>query len=94
MKMIPLNVSTREKSGKGVSKRARRAGLVPGVVYGPGHQPVHVTFAEREFGTVIHGAQGEHAIVDLKFSDQPDLGGPVLCGQLTGRPGADFRRLL
>jgi large subunit ribosomal protein L25 len=86
MKMIPLNATQREKSGKGPSKQTRRQGLIPGIVYGPGQQPLLVTFPEREFSTVIHGAQGEHAIVDLKIADQPKLGGPAMLKEVQHHP--------
>jgi large subunit ribosomal protein L25 len=86
MKMITLTASSRARSGTGASRQNRRDGLVPAVVYGPGQQPVHVAFNEREFTTAIHGAQGEHAIVDLKIIDQPDLGGPTMLKEVQHHP--------
>ncbi len=86
MKMISLTASSRERSGTGPSRQNRRDGRVPAVVYGPGQKPVHVTFNEREFTTAIHGAQGEHAIVDLKVSDHPDLNGPTLLKEVQHHP--------
>ncbi|GAA1411126.1 50S ribosomal protein L25/general stress protein Ctc [Kitasatospora putterlickiae] len=42
MSEIRLAAETRTEFGKGAARRARRAGLVPGVVYGHGHAPVHL----------------------------------------------------
>jgi len=39
---IRIAAETRSEFGKGAARRARRAGLVPGVVYGHGHAPVHL----------------------------------------------------
>lgn len=86
MKMIPLNAHRRPKSGTGPSRRDRRAGQVPAVLYGPGAEPVHVTMNERDFLAAIHGAQGEHAIVDLTVVDQPDLGGPTMLKEVQKHP--------
>ncbi|MFF1872771.1 50S ribosomal protein L25/general stress protein Ctc [Streptomyces sp. CB03911] len=42
MSEIRLDAETRTEFGKGAARRARRAGFVPGVVYGHGHAPVHL----------------------------------------------------
>ncbi len=42
MAEIRLAAEPRNEFGKGAARRARRAGLVPAVVYGHGHTPVHV----------------------------------------------------
>ncbi|MER6139318.1 50S ribosomal protein L25/general stress protein Ctc [Streptomyces sparsogenes] len=42
MAEIKLSAKPRTEFGKGAARRARREGLVPGVVYGHGADPVHV----------------------------------------------------
>ncbi|WP_037608153.1 50S ribosomal protein L25/general stress protein Ctc [Streptacidiphilus rugosus] len=42
MSEIRLSAEVRTEFGKGSARRARRAGLVPAVVYGHGHAPVHL----------------------------------------------------
>ncbi|MBP0455753.1 MULTISPECIES: 50S ribosomal protein L25/general stress protein Ctc [unclassified Kitasatospora] len=42
MSEIRLAAESRTEFGKGAARRARRAGFVPGVVYGHGHAPVHL----------------------------------------------------
>lgn len=42
MAEVKLSAKNRTEFGKGAARRARREGLVPGVVYGHGTEPVHV----------------------------------------------------
>ncbi|MFD8478914.1 50S ribosomal protein L25/general stress protein Ctc [Kitasatospora sp. NPDC059673] len=42
MSEIRIAAESRTEFGKGAARRARRAGFVPGVVYGHGHAPVHL----------------------------------------------------
>ncbi|AXI79155.1 50S ribosomal protein L25/general stress protein Ctc [Peterkaempfera bronchialis] len=42
MSEVRLAAEPRTEFGKGAARRARRAGLVPGVVYGHGQAPVHL----------------------------------------------------
>lgn len=42
MAEIRLEAEPRNEFGKGAARRARRAGLVPAVVYGHGQEPVHI----------------------------------------------------
>ncbi|MFE7431134.1 50S ribosomal protein L25/general stress protein Ctc [Streptomyces sp. NPDC014735] len=43
MAEVKLAAQVRTEFGKGAARRARRDGLVPGVIYGHGAEPVHVT---------------------------------------------------
>ena len=43
-----LVAQTRSEFGKGAARRARRAGLVPGGLYGHGGDPVHVDLPAHE----------------------------------------------
>lgn len=86
MEMVTLTVQTRERSGKGDSGRMRRDGLVPAVLYGPGGDAVSLTIDFRELLQVLHGEQGEHAIVDLQIQDQPDLSGPAMFKEVQHHP--------
>jgi large subunit ribosomal protein L25 len=53
---IDLIAETREDSGKGASRRLRRAGKVPAIVYGGGRDPRAVTF-ERQ--VLMHKMESE-----------------------------------
>ena len=51
---ITLNVEVREKSGTGGARAARRAGMVPGVLYGGGKDPVGIAVAENAFKKALY----------------------------------------
>ncbi|MFI1866583.1 50S ribosomal protein L25/general stress protein Ctc [Streptomyces jumonjinensis] len=48
MSEIKLATETRTEFGKGSARRVRRAGQVPGVLYGHGTEPVHITLPGHE----------------------------------------------
>jgi large subunit ribosomal protein L25 len=43
-----LEATARTESGKGAARRARQAGLVPGVIYGGGSEPQSITIKHNE----------------------------------------------
>ena len=45
---ITLNVTVRERTGKGGAREARRLGFVPGVLYGGGQDPVAINLKKNE----------------------------------------------
>ncbi|MER7046168.1 50S ribosomal protein L25/general stress protein Ctc [Streptomyces jumonjinensis] len=48
MSEVKLATETRTEFGKGSARRVRRAGQVPGVLYGHGTEPVHITLPGHE----------------------------------------------
>src|SRR5579864_2845337 len=46
--MITIRATARDRAGKGPARSARRAGRVPGVIYGEKHPPVLITVDPRE----------------------------------------------
>jgi large subunit ribosomal protein L25 len=61
-----LVVAQRESLGSAESRRLRRQGLVPGVLYGNG-EPVAICIAERELRRALTGAAGLHSILDVEI---------------------------
>jgi large subunit ribosomal protein L25 len=53
MAEITINGVRRTEFGKGASRRARRDGLVPAVIYGHGEAPAHVSLPARELGVAL-----------------------------------------
>jgi large subunit ribosomal protein L25 len=53
MAEVSIKGSTRTEFGKGASRRARVAGLVPAVIYGHGEKPLHITLPARELGVAL-----------------------------------------
>ena len=65
MAVIALSGSRRDSLGKGGARQARRAGLIPGVLYGHGEKPVAVAVAARDFEVAMRRHMGGNAIVNL-----------------------------
>jgi large subunit ribosomal protein L25 len=66
---IKLEVQKRETRGSRESRRLRKAGLIPGVLYGRG-DPHTICVPERELRRVLSGPAGLHAILDVVFDGQ------------------------
>src|ERR671934_1161787 len=62
---IRLQVREREGRGSADSRRLRREGLIPGVLYGRGKEPHAFCVPERELRRVLTGDAGLHAILDV-----------------------------
>ena len=60
-----LQAEKRDDTGKGVARKLRAAGRVPGVLYGHGVDPVPLSVDSREMFHVLHGGAGGNALVDL-----------------------------
>ena len=54
---ITFNVSVRERIGKGGAREARRLGMVPGVLYGGGEDPVAINLKQNEVVKAINTGQ-------------------------------------
>lgn len=61
----PLEVREREHRGSRDSRRLRREGLVPGVLYGDGKQSYAICVHERELRRALTGPAGLHTILDV-----------------------------
>lgn len=73
MAQIALKGERRSELGKQVTKRLRRSGLLPGVIYGVGEEPVPVAVKARDMQSLLHTA-GRNAIVNLALSGEENGG--------------------
>lgn len=69
---IKLKVDLRSSTGKGVSRKLRAAGLIPGVVYGRDTEPVPVSVVPKELQTAISGEGGINNLITLQCSGHLD----------------------
>jgi large subunit ribosomal protein L25 len=60
-----LEVKERERVGSRESRRLRRQGLIPGVLYRAGDEPHPFTVPERDLRRVLTGSGGLHTILDV-----------------------------
>jgi large subunit ribosomal protein L25 len=61
-----LIVKKREHLGSRETRRLRRQGIIPGVLYGRG-EPISIAIEERELRRALTGASGLHSILDVEI---------------------------
>jgi large subunit ribosomal protein L25 len=64
MSEVSLKASVRLDSGKGVARKLRAAGKVPGTVYGRATEPLGVSVDARELKHLL-ASEGANALIDL-----------------------------
>ncbi|HSB40172.1 MAG TPA: 50S ribosomal protein L25 [Gaiellaceae bacterium] len=67
---VTLEVQERESRGSAESRRLRKQGLIPGVLYGRGKTPHVICVPERELRRVLTGDGGLNAILDVVLEGQ------------------------
>lgn len=65
MSQTVLNAQTGRTQGSAASRRLRREGKIPGVVYGQGMEPLPVVVDRRELRGAVSGAAGLNTVLDL-----------------------------
>jgi large subunit ribosomal protein L25 len=69
-KAIKVVAEVRAGAGSSVSRRLRRTGVFPGVVYGTGKTPCNVQVNQKAFLSALGGHVNEHVILDLEIQGQ------------------------
>ena len=67
-----LIASVRNETGKGASRRARRNGKVPAVLYGHGENPQHLELDAHDFSAVLRHS-GTNAVLTLDIDGKEQL---------------------
>ena len=67
-----LSVSVRTQTGKGASRRSRRDGKIPAVLYGHGADPQHLELPEHAFAAVLRRS-GTNAVLTLDIEGKEQL---------------------
>jgi large subunit ribosomal protein L25 len=67
---IVLNVEVRERTGTGGARDTRRAGLVPGVLYGGDKDPVSIAVKANEFRKALYTGKLLGHLVTLKHGSE------------------------
>ena len=83
---IILNVELRERTGTGGARETRRAGLVPGVLYGGDKDPVAVAVKSNEFRKALYTGKLLGHLVTLKYGDETQ---PVIAKAIDMDPVTD-----
>ncbi len=69
---IQLNAEPRADSGKGASRRLRRSGLVPAVVYGGDGAPQSISLEHNKFNHELENEAIYTQLIDLKIGEQSE----------------------
>ena len=75
---VKLEVEQRETRGSAATRRLRRQGLIPGVLYGRGQTPHPFCVSERELRKALTGPAGLHAILDVVLDGQKTTHSSIL----------------
>ena len=67
-----LQVTVRSETGKGASRRARRDGRIPAVLYGHGADPQHLELPGHDFAAVLRHS-GTNAVLTLDIGGKEQL---------------------
>ena len=70
MDIVELKAGIRPQTGKKGAKECRRKGLLPGVLYGKGDEPVAVAGDPKELDHVMHTHSGGNVIIKLTVEDK------------------------
>jgi large subunit ribosomal protein L25 len=70
MAQVSITGKARNEFGKGASRRTRREGLVPGVIYGHNQEPLHVAIPARELKVAL---KTSNVLIDLTFDGRTEL---------------------
>ena len=76
MSQTALVVEAREGTGKGIARRLRAAGRIPGVLYGRGRDPMPVAMDPKALERALR-AGGANTLLDVTIEGRPELGGTV-----------------
>jgi large subunit ribosomal protein L25 len=75
---VRLEVQKRDARGSAASRRLRREGLIPGVLYGRGNTPHPFCVPERVLRKALTGPAGLHAILDVVLDGQKTTHSSIL----------------
>jgi len=88
MNEILVDVEERRNLGKNASRRMRRDGRVPGILYGGGREPLPVSVDPRRLEEVIHGERGVNTLFHLRMAGK-DMKRTVMIREFQRHPVTD-----
>ena len=70
MAEVGITGALRNEFGKGASRRIRRDGMVPAVIYGHGEKPTHISLPAREVGVAI---KTSNVLLNIDLGEKQEL---------------------
>jgi large subunit ribosomal protein L25 len=71
-----LKAQTRDGRGKGDARKLRAQGMVPGVLYGHGVEPVAISLSSKDLLHFFHANHGAATVVDLEVDGKKHMAIP------------------
>ncbi|NLP37340.1 MAG: 50S ribosomal protein L25/general stress protein Ctc [Firmicutes bacterium] len=71
MERLQIQAQPRAISTKGQLKELRKAGLVPGVVYGQKEEPIAIAVDAKDINAILNSPTGTNTLVDLSLDGEP-----------------------
>lgn len=72
MQQTQMKVEIRTSTGKGISRKLRAAGRIPGIVYGRGVEPIAVSLEPKALSAAIAGEGGLNNLITLECAGDLD----------------------
>ncbi len=72
MQQTQMKIETRSSTGKGISRKLRAAGRIPGIVYGRGMEPVAISLEPKALNAAIAGEGGLNNLITLEGGGELD----------------------
>jgi len=69
MKQVALAAQKREKVGKEISKKLRKQGKIPAIIYGPGIDPLPIAVNFNEFEKIYNRYKGETVLYLIEVAN-------------------------
>ncbi|HEX5036517.1 MAG TPA: 50S ribosomal protein L25 [bacterium] len=70
MERLKVAAEVREGGKKGITRRLRKDGRIPAVLYGRGEKPVNLSLHAKEFTHMMKGSAGTNALIDLTVTGE------------------------
>lgn len=89
MEKIQLKAQIREEIGKKFTKKLRKEGLVPAIVYKEGKKTAHLKINEKDLFNTLHTKAGENVLINLKIGEEQkgkDRGRVVIIKEVQHHP--------
>ena len=86
LKDLMVDVASRTEIGKNVSRRLRRAGQVPAVVYGMKRPPVTVSVNPKIIAGILTSDSGSNTVFQLRLDGQENKRRHVMIRDLQSDP--------
>lgn len=89
MKEVHLLVEKRVGKGKEFSKKIRKKGAIPAIIYGKGIEPMPISIKYSEFDKLYKKIKGETVIFNLEFTDNKDFTKKAILKEIQRNPITD-----